>query len=26
VLEIVIPKRPESTPRRIQVGSGALNS
>ncbi len=25
-LEIVIPKRPESTPRRIQVGSGALNS
>jgi HSP20 family protein len=26
VLEIVIPKRPESTPRRIQVGNGALNS
>ena len=26
VLEILIPKRPESTPRRIQVGSGALNS
>lgn len=26
VLEIVIPKRPESTPRRIQVGTGNLNS
>ena len=26
VLEILIPKRPESTPRRIQVGSGPLNS
>ena len=26
VLEILIPKRPESTPRRIQVGSSPLNS
>ncbi len=26
VLRIVIPKRPESTPRRIQVGSPTLNS